>query len=109
MEHFAGIDVRLEQRSVCTVDGAARCASRRWRTPPGAVLTSGTVMGARPLRDLAEGAPRGIVVDGGRIVETIPQAQSRSSPGCASSMPVRHVVLPGLINTHTPPSFAIRR
>ena len=29
MEHFAGIDVSLEQSSVCAVDGAGKIAYRR--------------------------------------------------------------------------------
>jgi hypothetical protein len=36
VEHFAGIDVRLERRSVYTEGGAGRsCARRRWRAHPG--------------------------------------------------------------------------
>jgi 8-oxoguanine deaminase len=52
-----------------------------------------------PLAILAEGAARGIVIEGGSILECVPA-------GAVPSVPVttfdasRHVVLPGLINAH---------
>jgi 8-oxoguanine deaminase len=53
-----------------------------------------------PCAILAEDAARGIVVDGGRIVETVPAGAEPKTPGCAVFDAGRHVVLPGLINTH---------
>jgi 8-oxoguanine deaminase len=53
-----------------------------------------------PCAILAEDAARGIVVDGGRIVETVPAGVEPKTPGCAVFDAGRHVVLPGLINTH---------
>ncbi|MDB5654547.1 MAG: 8-oxoguanine deaminase [Tardiphaga sp.] len=53
-----------------------------------------------PLAILAEGAERGIVVDGGRIVELVPLGAMPSAPDVAVFDASAHVVLPGLINTH---------
>ncbi len=54
-----------------------------------------------PLAVLAEGAEGGIVVDGGRIVELV---ASGAEPATVSQYEIfdagRHVVLPGLVNTH---------
>jgi 8-oxoguanine deaminase len=47
-----------------------------------------------------DGAERGIVVGGGRIVETVPRGGEPATPGAAVFDAGRHVVLPGLINTH---------
>jgi 8-oxoguanine deaminase len=53
-----------------------------------------------PLAILADGAGRGIVVDGGKIVEMVPAGAEPVTPGCAIFDAGSHVVLPGLINTH---------
>jgi 8-oxoguanine deaminase len=52
-----------------------------------------------PLAVLAEGAAGGVVVAGGRIVELVP-AGAVPSVVCSVFDASRHVVLPGLINTH---------
>jgi 8-oxoguanine deaminase len=52
-----------------------------------------------PLAILAEGAERGVVVSGGRIVELVPAGRGPAS-ACAVFDAAAHVVLPGLINTH---------
>ncbi|MFW5835159.1 MAG: 8-oxoguanine deaminase [Pseudomonadota bacterium] len=51
-------------------------------------------------RVLAEDAARGVVVDGTRIVELIGRGAEPASPIDAVFDASRHVVLPGLINTH---------
>ncbi len=48
----------------------------------------------------ADGAGRGVVVDGGRIVELVPIGSQPWTPNVAVFDASRHVVLPGLINTH---------
>ena len=53
-----------------------------------------------PLAILAEGAQRGIVVSGGRIVELVPRGAEPATPDVAVFDARRHTVLPGLINTH---------
>src|SRR5947209_529197 len=53
-----------------------------------------------PLAILAENAARGIVVRGGRIVELVGGGAEPRTPDCAIFGAGRHVVLPGLINTH---------
>jgi 8-oxoguanine deaminase len=53
-----------------------------------------------PRAILADGAARGIVVDGGRIVELVGAGAEPSTPDCAIFDAGDHVVLPGLINTH---------
>jgi len=53
-----------------------------------------------PLAILAEAAERGIVVEGGRIVETLARgAEPRTSVDAVFDAS-RHVVLPGLVNAH---------
>jgi len=53
-----------------------------------------------PLAILAEGAGGGLVVDGTRIVELVPTGRSPQAPVDETFDASRHVVLPGLINTH---------
>jgi 8-oxoguanine deaminase len=53
-----------------------------------------------PLAILAQGAERGMVIEGTRIVELIPRGATPSAPVGATFNATRHVVLPGLINTH---------
>ena len=53
-----------------------------------------------PLGILADGAQRGIVVSNGRIVELVSSGQEPATPNLAIFDAARHVVLPGLINTH---------
>jgi 8-oxoguanine deaminase len=53
-----------------------------------------------PLAILADGADRGIVLQGGRIVELVPAGHRPSTPNVAIYNAGEHVVLPGLINTH---------
>src|SRR6476646_3789380 len=53
-----------------------------------------------PLAILADGAERGIVVKGGRIVELVPAGAAPTTAGVAVYDAADHVVLPGLINTH---------
>lgn len=53
-----------------------------------------------PLAILAEGAERGIVVRGRRIVELVPAGRTPTLPDIEIYDARDHVVLPGLINTH---------
>ncbi len=53
-----------------------------------------------PLAILAPGAERGVVIDGARIVECVPRGGSPGAPCPATFDASRHVVLPGLVNTH---------
>lgn len=54
----------------------------------------------QPLAILAEGAEGGIVVEGSRIAELVPAGATPAQPVDATFDASRHVVLPGLINTH---------
>ncbi|MEI7714389.1 MAG: hypothetical protein WCI94_23385, partial [Rhodospirillales bacterium] len=53
-----------------------------------------------PLAILASGAERGVVVEQGRIAELVPAGGTPSTPGTSRFDASRHVVIPGLINTH---------
>ena len=53
-----------------------------------------------PLGILAQGAERGVVVDAGRIIECVPAGGQPKSRDVTVFDAGRHVVLPGLINTH---------
>src|SRR5277367_2584679 len=53
-----------------------------------------------PLAILADGAERGVVLQGDRIVELVPAGQSPKAAGVRIYEAGEHVVLPGLINTH---------
>jgi 8-oxoguanine deaminase len=53
-----------------------------------------------PLGILAEGAERGVVVSDGRILECVPRGVEPVIRGASVFDAHRHVVLPGLINTH---------
>jgi 8-oxoguanine deaminase len=53
-----------------------------------------------PLAILADGAERGLVIQGGRIVELVPSGRVPVTPNDAAFDASSHVVLPGLINTH---------
>jgi 8-oxoguanine deaminase len=53
-----------------------------------------------PLAILAEGAERGVVIEGTRIVELIPRGKTPSTPIQTTFDASRHVVLPGLVNAH---------
>jgi 8-oxoguanine deaminase len=53
-----------------------------------------------PLAILADGAERGIVLQGDRIIELVPSGRSPTAPDVEAFDAGEHVVLPGLINTH---------
>ncbi|MBK9082601.1 MAG: 8-oxoguanine deaminase [Rhizobiales bacterium] len=53
-----------------------------------------------PQAILADGAARGVVIAGARIVECVGAGREPSSPVDAVFDAGRHVVLPGLVNTH---------
>lgn len=53
-----------------------------------------------PLAILAEGAARGVVVEGTRIVEAVAAGREPSAPVDAIFDACAHVVIPGLVNTH---------
>ena len=53
-----------------------------------------------PLAILADGAERGVVVSGGRIVEMVGAGRTPTTSGTVAFDAGAHVVIPGLINTH---------
>src|SRR5580658_2895707 len=53
-----------------------------------------------PLAIFADGAERGIVVQGGRIAELVPAGREPGTPDVKTFDAGEHVILPGLINTH---------
>ena len=53
-----------------------------------------------PVGIFADGAERGVVVKGGKIVELVPAGAAPATAGVATFDAGQHVVLPGLINTH---------
>src|SRR5258705_3235858 len=53
-----------------------------------------------PLSILADGAERGVVVRGGKIVELVPHGREPANANTVVYDAQAHVVLPGLINTH---------
>ncbi len=53
-----------------------------------------------PLAILADNAGGGIVVEGSRIVELVPSGKTPSVPVEQTFDASRHVIIPGLINTH---------
>jgi 8-oxoguanine deaminase len=53
-----------------------------------------------PIAILADGAERGVVVEDGRIIELVPRGGEPSAPVDATYDASRHVVVPGLVNTH---------
>ena len=53
-----------------------------------------------PLAILADNAAGGIVVSGGRIVELVPAGAQPASPWTSYFDASRHVIIPGLVNTH---------
>src|SRR5439155_3218396 len=89
-------------------------ACERGVRPPGrlfvknhAVRKSGGIMDQTqpiwirdPLSILADGAERGVVVRGGKIVELVPRGREPATANPSIYDASAHVVLPGLINTH---------
>ena len=53
-----------------------------------------------PLAVLAEGAERGVVVEGSRIVERVGRGREPAAPVDKIFDAARHVMIPGLVNTH---------
>jgi 8-oxoguanine deaminase len=53
-----------------------------------------------PIAILADGAERGLVIEGQRIVELVGRGTTPAAPVGATFNASRHVVLPGLVNTH---------
>ena len=53
-----------------------------------------------PLSIFADGAERGIVIRGGKIVELVPRGREPATVNATVYDASAHVVLPGLINTH---------
>src|SRR5213592_3845804 len=80
--------------------------ARGWRSQP-RLRKSGRTMDQTqaiwikdPLSILADGAERGLVVRGGKIVELVPRGREPVTANAVAYDAGSHVVLPGLINTH---------
>jgi 8-oxoguanine deaminase len=63
-------------------------------------LTLGALWIRDPLAIFAEGAARGIVVEGNRIVECVAKGTEPTTPVSGIFDASSHVVIPGLVNTH---------
>ncbi len=63
-------------------------------------MTDAAIWLCDPLDILAPNAARGVVVQGGRITELVPAGMQPQTADCVVFDASRHVILPGLINTH---------
>src|SRR6185369_8207380 len=75
-------------------------AKRRNSGPSFAMLSDMRLWIKDPIAILADNAASGLVVDGTRIVELVPRGGKPSTPVDATFDASRHVIIPGLVNTH---------